>query len=61
MKLSEESVPGVVQPTEPPQSSVDLILRARQGDGVAWEMLVQQYQQPAFRLAYLFLEDSDEA
>ena len=61
MKLSGESAPGVVQPTEVPPSSVDLILRARQGDGVAWEVLVQQYQQPVFRLAYLFLEDSDEA
>jgi len=61
MKLSGESAPGEVQPTDLPQSSVDLIIRARQGDGVAWEVLVQQYQQPAFRLAYLFLEDSDEA
>jgi len=61
MKLSGESAPGEVQPTDLPQSSVDLIMRARQGDGVAWEVLVQQYQQPAFRLAYLFLEDSDEA
>jgi RNA polymerase sigma-70 factor (ECF subfamily) len=61
MNLSEESAPGVAQSVEPPQASVDLILRARQGDEAAWEALVRQYQQPAFRLAYLFLEDPDEA
>jgi len=61
MKLSGEGAPGVVQAAEPPQSSADLILRARQGDGDAWEVLVRQYQQPAFRLAYLLLQDSAEA
>lgn len=61
MNLSGESASGVAQSTELPQSSVDLILRARQGDGAAWEELVRQYQQPVFRLAYLFLEDSAEA
>jgi RNA polymerase sigma-70 factor (ECF subfamily) len=36
-------------------------LRARQGDGAAWEALVRLYQQPAFRLAYLLLGDPDDA
>lgn len=36
-------------------------MRARLGDGAAWDVLVQQYQQPAFRLAYLLLGDADEA
>jgi RNA polymerase sigma-70 factor (ECF subfamily) len=36
-------------------------MQARQGDSAAWEVLVQRYQQPAFRLAYLLLGDADEA
>lgn len=39
----------------------DLISRARGGDEAAWEMLVRDYQQPLFRLAYLLLGDADEA
>jgi RNA polymerase sigma-70 factor, ECF subfamily len=61
MKLTGEIASGYVHLAELPQSSGELILRARQGDGAAWEELVQQYQQPAFRLAYLFLHDSAEA
>jgi RNA polymerase sigma-70 factor, ECF subfamily len=61
MELSGESAQGTAQPPEPSQASADLILRARQGDGAAWEALVRQYQQPAFRLAYLLLGDPDEA
>jgi RNA polymerase sigma-70 factor (ECF subfamily) len=61
MELSGESAQGAAQPPEPPQASADLILRARQGDGAAWEALVRLYQQPAFRLAYLLLGDPDEA
>lgn len=34
---------------------------ARQGDEAAWEALVRTYQEPVFRLAYLFLGDPDEA
>jgi len=34
---------------------------ARQGNAGAWERLVQAYQQPVFRLAYLLLGDADEA
>lgn len=34
---------------------------ARQGDADAWERLVQAYQQPIFRLAYLLLGDPDDA
>jgi RNA polymerase sigma-70 factor (ECF subfamily) len=37
------------------------IRRARQGDGAAWEALVQAHQEPAFRLAYLLLGDADSA
>lgn len=39
----------------------DLIRRARQGDGSAWESLVRAHQEAAFRLAYLILADSDQA
>jgi RNA polymerase sigma-70 factor (ECF subfamily) len=39
----------------------DLIARARQGDEAAWEALVRQHQEAAFRLAYLLVGDSDEA
>ncbi len=39
----------------------ELISRARQGDNEAWEALVREYQQPVFRLAYLFMGDADEA
>lgn len=42
-------------------SETDLIRRARQGDGAAWEALVQAHQQAVFRLAYLFLGDADQA
>jgi len=42
-------------------SEPDLIARARQGDGVAWEALVRQHQEAAFRLAYLFVSDADDA
>ena len=38
-----------------------LIARARQGDDLAWDGLVRQYQEPVFRLAYLILGDSAEA
>jgi RNA polymerase sigma factor (sigma-70 family) len=37
------------------------IERARQGDDRAWEELVQRYQAPAFRLAYLLLGNADDA
>ena len=61
MELSGEGAQGTAQQSELSQASADLILRARQGDGAAWEALVRQYQQPAFRLAYLMLGDPDEA
>ena len=34
---------------------------ARRGDLTAWEVLVQQYQQPVFRLAYLILGNVEDA
>lgn len=42
-------------------SESDLIVRARQGDEVAWEALVREHQQAIFRLAYLLLGDADDA
>ncbi|MBV9786854.1 MAG: hypothetical protein JOZ51_01680, partial [Chloroflexi bacterium] len=39
----------------------DLIVRAQQGDGTAWEHLVRQHQDAVFRLAYLLLGDADDA
>jgi RNA polymerase sigma-70 factor (ECF subfamily) len=42
-------------------SESDLITRARRGDGAAWEVLVRQHQEAAFRLAYLLLGDADDA
>lgn len=34
---------------------------ARRGDAGSWEQIVQAYQQPIFRLAYLLLSDADDA
>ncbi len=42
-------------------SEADLIARARRGDDAAWTTLVEEHQQPIFRLAYLLLGDSDDA
>jgi RNA polymerase sigma-70 factor (ECF subfamily) len=39
----------------------DLIRRARQGDGAAWETLVQAHQESAFRFAFLLLGDAAQA
>ena len=39
----------------------NLIAQARQGDEAAWEVLVRQHQEAAFRLAYLLLGDAAEA
>ena len=41
--------------------AVDLIVRARRGDEAAWEALVNAYQQPIYRLAYLLLGEASEA
>lgn len=38
-----------------------LIEASRNGEPAAWEALVAQYQEPVFRLAYLFLGDPVEA
>lgn len=42
-------------------SEPDLIVCARQGDQAAWNELVRQNQQAAFRLAYLILGDAADA
>jgi RNA polymerase sigma factor (sigma-70 family) len=41
--------------------SSELISRAQAGDQAAWEALVRQHEQAAFRLAYLFLGEAAEA
>lgn len=38
-----------------------LIVRARQGDDQAWEVIVRRHEEAVFRLAYLILGDVDEA
>lgn len=38
-----------------------LIAQAQQGDAAAWEMLVRQHQEAAFRLGYLLLRTPAEA
>jgi len=42
-------------------AEADLIARARQQDETAWEALMRDHQEAAFRLAYLFLGDADDA
>jgi len=42
-------------------SESDLIASARRGDVAAWEALVRDHQDAAFRLAYLLVGDADEA
>jgi RNA polymerase sigma-70 factor (ECF subfamily) len=42
-------------------AEAELIPRAQAGDDAAWDALVRQHQQAAFRLAYLFLGDAIEA
>ena len=39
----------------------ELVIRARGGEGSAWESLIRKHQEPIFRLAYLLLGDPDEA
>jgi RNA polymerase sigma-70 factor (ECF subfamily) len=39
----------------------DLIRRAREGDGAAYESLVRAHQEAVFRLAYLFMGSADDA
>jgi RNA polymerase sigma-70 factor, ECF subfamily len=42
-------------------SETDRVLAAQRGDERAWEALIEIYQQPVFRLAYLLLGSADEA
>ena len=44
-----------------PLSEVELISRARAGDGGAWETLMRDQLPAVFRLAYLLLGDADDA
>lgn len=39
----------------------ELVRLARRGDQAGWESLVQHYQEPVFRLAYLILGDAADA
>ena len=43
------------------EAETRLIGLARAGDHLAWERLVQRYQEPVFRLAYLIMADAHEA
>jgi RNA polymerase sigma-70 factor (ECF subfamily) len=51
---------GRSNPMEPAPED-DLVLRARAGDGAAWEDIVRRQLPAVFRLAYLILGDPDEA
>jgi RNA polymerase sigma-70 factor (ECF subfamily) len=42
-------------------SEADLVLRAQAGDAAAYDTLVREHQQAAFRLAYLLLGDATDA
>lgn len=42
-------------------NEAELIARARQGDGAAWENLMRAHQEAAYRLAYLLLGDDSQA
>jgi len=42
-------------------NEAELIDRARQGDGTAWETLMRAHQEAAYRLAYLLLGDAAQA
>lgn len=46
---------------DPIQADLPWLQAAHQGDVSAWEHLVQRYQQPVFRLAYLILGNSEDA
>ena len=52
-----------VNPTPPSGDGeeADLVRRAITGEESAWEILVRKYQEPVFRIAYLFLADADDA
>jgi RNA polymerase sigma-70 factor, ECF subfamily len=43
------------------EADLPWVRAAKQGDVSAWEVLVRQYQQPAFRLAYLILGNAEDA
>jgi RNA polymerase sigma-70 factor (ECF subfamily) len=38
-----------------------MVARARLGDEAAWDQLVKNHQEAVFRLAYLFVENADDA
>ena len=42
-------------------SEAHFIQQARQGDAVAWEVLVRQHQEAVFRLSYLLLHNAKDA
>lgn len=43
------------------EADLPWVRAARQGDVSAWDVLVRQYQQPVFRLAYLILGNAEDA
>ena len=42
-------------------TEIDWIRQVQQGDATGWELIMQEHQQPVFRLAYLLLGDTDDA
>jgi RNA polymerase sigma-70 factor (ECF subfamily) len=42
-------------------NETEQVIRAKEGDEVAWRALVRQHQEAVFRLAYLLLHDADDA
>jgi RNA polymerase sigma-70 factor (ECF subfamily) len=48
-------------PSEATLDEANLVSLAHRGDDAAWETLVHAYQEPVFRLAYLFVGDVDDA
>ena len=39
----------------------ELVLRAQRGDRQAFEMLVEKYKRKAYRIAFAFIRDREEA
>ena len=61
MENSGANTGKAVEQTDPGPTGDELVRRARQGDEASWKVIVSLHQEPVFRLAYLFLGDTDEA
>ena len=56
-----DTEPASSEPASSEPASSELVSRAQAGDQAAWEALVREHEQAAFRLAYLFLGETAEA